>query len=316
MIPRAVRTPRQQRSLPQGISSMALLFSFFALLLGTPVHAFTIQPPSFFYELAPSEEATGIVRIQNDTDYEVTYRPLLQDVTSVDEDGTPIFFDEGVVTPTSLVSWLEFETVEITLVAGESRDLPFTIRVPSEGAFGGYYGALLFSSFQGKDENQIETRVGTLLVLSVAESPRSVEIDSFYVEHSWFQHLPVTFVTRLRNDGQSPAQPTGTITITNMLGSTTSVLTFNESGAHIFPGTVRRLQSTWQRIEVPAEANEIIKEWKNFGFGYYTAWLSLTGEGGEAKIASLNFWVIPWQIILGFGLTLSVIVFLCRPRVS
>lgn len=295
---------------------MALLLSFIFLLLGPPVQALTVQPSSFFYELAPAEETTGAVRIQNDTDNEVTYRPLLQDVTSVDEDGTPIFFDEGVTTPTSLINWLEFETTAITLTAGESRNLPFTIRVPADAYFGGYYGALLFSSSQGNDENRIETRVGALIVLSVTEGPSDVEIDSFSVEHSWFQHLPVTFVTRLRNDVESPVRPAGTITITTMLGSTAAVLPFNESGAHVLPGTVRRLENTWQQAEVPAEASEIVKEWKNFGFGYYTAWLSLTNESGEAKIVHLNFWVIPWQIIMGLGFILSVIVFLCRSRVS
>ena len=295
---------------------MGLLFFFFALLLPQSVSALTIQPSSFFYELSPGAEVSGIVTIQNEASEARTYHLVLQDVTSTDEEGTPEFFAEGVVTETSLASWLSFPSENMTLAAGETRDVLFTIHVPDGAESGGYYGALLFSSSQGEAESRLETRVGPLILVSVGAEEAQLELVDFSTERSWYGHLPATFTLHLRNDGVVPVQPTGTITISNMLGSTASVLALNEDGARVLPGVTRRLASSWQRQEVTADSAEVVKEWKNFGFGYYTAWLTVENGAGDVITGRTSFWVIPWQLLLGACLLIALVLFVCRRRVS
>ncbi|MEK7665727.1 MAG: DUF916 domain-containing protein [Patescibacteria group bacterium] len=262
--------------------------------------AVIIDQGLFSLRMMPGESRTETVLITNTDTVPRRYRLVLRDFIATDETGVPQFISESEPRlASSLVDWISWPEDEISLVAGESREVPFTIIVPTEADFGGYYGALLFnSSLESQQGGVIESSIGSLIVLTVGEVQNAdLELTAFKAEQKIWSHLPVSFLVRTKNVGSIPVAPTGRITITNLLGSSSTVLDVNPSGGNVLNAQTRQFETVWQRVEVTKDSMEIVKEWKNFGFGYYTAWLMLEDGSGEVTSARASFWVIPWQLI-------------------
>ncbi len=144
----------------------------------------------------------------------------------------------------------------------------------------------------------VNTEVGTLVFLNVPGDARTEGSLASFDAPPIVSHLPEVFATRVHNSGQTTLVPTGSIVVTNMFGAESAQLTLNPDNARVLEGSTRRFETTWQKTEVPNETPEIVREWKNFGFGYYRATLALQIGEGQTINAQTTFWVIPWQLIL------------------
>lgn len=288
------------------------------IFVGSGSEAISIDQGLFSLRLMPGESVTKTITITNTDTIERTYRLVLQDFTATDESGTPTFISESEPRLTStLDGWITWSENTLKLIAGESREVAFTIHVPAEAAVGGHYGALLFASTASNEQGgAIESRMGPLIVLAVGPAERSaLTVVSFVTERTIMSHLPAVFATRLQNSGLTPVAAKGSVTITNLFGTPSAVLDFNASGGHVLPQSRRQFQTAWQRQEVPAQTAEVVKEWKNFGFGYYTAWLTLEDGTGDVISAQTSFWIIPWQLIgLSVLFVLALFGFLRRQK--
>lgn len=268
-----------------------------------PAKALTVSPLVFEYDAKPGDELAGAIKLYNETSGRETYYPTVQDfVASDQETGTPSFLAEGVMTSTSIAKWVAFDKASVTLESGETEYIGFKIRVPQIAAPGGYYGGLLMSTAppQLKEGVSVASKVGPLVLVAVAGAvSEEGSILDFAASPSTVSSLPVNFGLRFQNTGSVHLSPVGEIRITNMLGGGSATIALNESGGNVLPESVRRFEASWQKDEVPEDSAEIVKEWKNFGFGLYTA-TAIVNYGIDDTVASAttSFWVIPWQLII------------------
>lgn len=272
--------------------------------------ALSVFPLVYTYEVKPGDQVADTITLRNETAERVTYTPSVQDfVASDDETGTPKFLAPGMTVETSLAEWISFSTSSISLEPTEQRRLSFTVAVPTDASAGGYYGGLLFSGGAG-----INQKVGVLLLIAVTgDVTQSAELVSFESAATITSRLPVTFSTRIKNTGDIFLQPAGLIQINNMFGGESATLAFNQDDGNILPSSTRRFTTVWQDEEVPEDTPEIIQEWKNFGFGRYTANLIIQYGTDDAIIsASTTFWIIPWQLLIVATIILIVLIILTR----
>lgn len=114
-----------------------------------------------------------------------------------------------------------------------------------------------------------------------------------------------------QNSGTVHLKPQGVIRVTNMFGGTSAVIPVNAAGGNVLPDSNRVYSAKWQKAELPENASELVKEWKNFGFGPYTATLILNyGETNQVVSAETSFWVMPWMLVVLFIILLVVIALL------
>jgi hypothetical protein len=155
--------------------------------------------------------------------------------------------------------------------------------------------------------NPIITRIGTLFFVRI---PGPVETEGRLSGFSlasggivWSSSLsktsPILFNILFKNEGDVYLTPYGTISVTNMLGSTVANISVDPWFA--MPQSLRFRQVEWD----PA-----------FLFGRYVAHASINrgyvSTSTATDTAEIAFWVIPWGIILLVFVGLAVVIGLIR----
>lgn len=278
--------------------------------------AASIWPLTLDMTAQPGEAVSGVVDLTNTGSAESTYSVRVRDFSaSADESGIPDFFQEDTLSERSIKPWISFDSERLSLASGESREVHFTIQVPTDAVPGGYYSAVLFSESAPGTNVRVQTNIGSLLFLTVLGNAKTTgELLSFTAPQI-ASHLPHVFTSRIENSGDTIIVPTGTITVSNVFGIERGRLTVNPDGAHVLQDSTRSLTTTWQHQELPEGTSELVREWKNFALGYYRATIALQLEsGGQTFTSTTGFWIIPWQLI-GFCLILIFIIsFLAHKR--
>jgi hypothetical protein len=114
--------------------------------------------------------------------------------------------------------------------------------------------------------------------------------------NSLFESTPITFVERLKNNGNIHEQPSGQVTITDMFGKKIAAVNVNLPPRNILPHSIRK-------FDQPLDSS-VIGDKKLFG--RYTAKLSITyGANNQVVTSSTTFWVIPYRLI-GFGILVLI----------
>lgn len=301
------------------LATLALILTSLAPL--EAAHAITYNPIKVSLEGDPGEILSGTINVSNNQSIPVTMNPIVLDFTSTreDEKGIPNF-DVPTNYLYGLKDWVTFENAGQILAPGASAELRYLIQIPMDASPGGHYGAVLF---QERDEEiapgdavaiGITGLTGPLLLLRVnGDVTEEGTVLEFYRDKTWYSSLPTALFTRFQNGGSVHLQPSGFISVTNMWGNEVARLNVNEEQGNVLPGTVRRFDNTWQRTELPADTAEIVKEWKNFGFGKYRAELTFVyGTGNVTLDAAQSFWIIPWQLIILAFVALIVVLLLVK----
>ncbi|OGL67316.1 hypothetical protein A2856_01315 [Candidatus Uhrbacteria bacterium RIFCSPHIGHO2_01_FULL_63_20] len=277
-----------------------------------PAAALTVSPVVIEHEADPGDEIVGTIKLHNEGTNTETYYPSVQDFVGSDESGTPEFV--GVNPDRSLVEWVRFSRSSMTIDSGDGDLVVYTIKVPKDAAPGGYFGGLLFSTSPANATFGVGTVgvTGPLLLLRVSGNVvERASIASFASSQDSGTSLPVDFKLRVQNEGTVHVKPAGVIRITNLFGGVSAVIPVNAAGGNVLPGGTRAYSESWVKEQLPDNASELMKEWKNFGFGPYTATLILNyGEGKQVMSASDSFWVMPWMLIALFVVLVAVLVLL------
>jgi len=293
---------------------------FFALMLTVlavpmaalkPASALTVSPVVIEFDVKPGETVVGTIKLKNEGTAAQTYYPTVKDFVAGDDAGTPAFLDKPGAR--SIISWTSFDKTAITL-GGEDSDLVvYRIRVPEGASPGGYFGGLLFSSSPaGAQGVGAVAMVGPLMLLRVAGNVvERGSLVSYTVAPESTTSLPVDFAINFQNTGTVHLKPQGVIRVTNMFGGTSALIPVNADGGNVLPDSNRVFQTMWQKAELADNASELVKEWKNFGFGPYTATLILNyGEANQVVSAEASFWVMPWMLVVLFIILLVVLALL------
>jgi len=306
-----------------------LIIIFLAGLLFTQdALAVTISPPIKEFVADPGTEFGDIIKLINDGEIEQTFYATIEGFRAKGEKGEPEFFlttDE-----TQLASWVTLEQTSVTLKPREKKEIKYTVRVPEKASTGGQYAVIFWSSqppaVTGITGVGVAMKIGSLLLVTVSgEIKEEIQLIDFSTPSKFYNRLPVKFAIGFENTGNVHIKPSGNIKIEpKILGIGKGEVTVNEGGGNVLPKSIRRFESTWIKKTVPQGTaknifsgffEELQNEWNNFAFGCFKANLFLLFGQAQPQTMekNLNFWVIPWRVILiGLILTALIILILIR----
>lgn len=195
----------------------------------------------------------------------------------------------------ALSDCLEISRGVISLDAGEERSLPLKIVTGNRLLPGQYHAQIIFSRGSNRWEaeansaNSLQPRV--LINFNVEEKiVEKLNNQLFRTVRSINIDKKVNFLYRLKNIGNVPQTPTGSIVIYNRNGSEVASLLVNNEGSVILPD----------------EQNEFLSSWDANGkIGKYKARLDVVYGRNNDKNASdiYYFWLIPrWLLYLLLGI--------------
>jgi hypothetical protein len=276
----------------------------------TAGQALEIAPPVLNLTADPGQTVKSTISLRDVSTSPLVVRNQINDFVAAGEDGTPklLIDEEGNAEPSpySLKDWVQ-PLPQFTLKPREVNQLPLTIRVPQNAAPGGYYAVIRFTATPpGIDTSgvSLSASLGTLVLLRVnGEAKEDMKIEEFSTTKNGkkitlLESAPLTFTTRLRNNGSSHEQPTGQIAVKDMFGNAVANVNVNLNRNNILPSSIRRFD---QPLDKSVIGDRVL-------FGRYTADLKVAyGSKGQTITESLSFWVIPWRMV-AFGILLIVII--------
>lgn len=259
----------------------------------------------------PGDTRTVEVTLANRLGSDKVFSLSEEDFTGSNDLNQPIVLlgdDRG---PYSAKDVIHIPTQTLTVPFAEKAFIPIKISVPANTQPGGLYGSVIISvtSNQGSTtpalnssaaSNPIITRLAVLFFIRVAGAVNTAgELSQFSLAgNHWllWNNDPVNFDLIYKNTGSVHLVPSGTISITNMLGSPVSQITVDPWFA--MPQSLRFREVAWT---------------PSFLFGRYTAHAVIyRGYGSTTDEAYLTFWVIPWKIILAVFVGLVLIILAIR----
>lgn len=270
--------------------------------------ALEIGPTVFNLKAKPGETINTTVNLRDVSSGPLVVRGQVNDFTADGEDGNPkVILDEGEESPYSLRSWV-MAVPSLTLKPKQVQTLPIQIKVPSNAAPGGYFGVIRFTGTPPELEStgvSLSASLGALIFIQVeGESQEKLSIQELFIDKDGargpiFEGTPLTFVVRAKNEGNTHQQPMGGLEIKDMFGNKVAYAPINQPPRNILPGTIRKFES---QLGESTLGNKKL-------FGLYTAELTLTyGDNKQTVTQKIQFWVIPWKLIL-IGIGILVVLF-------
>lgn len=272
--------------------------------------ALEIAPPVLNLTADPGQTLKAQISLRDVSSGALLVTGEVNDFTASGEDGTPkIITDEGEPNPYSMKSWVA-PLPKLLLEPRQIENLPVTIRVPADAAPGGYYAVVRFTATPPELEGtgvSLSASLGALILLRVSgDVKEDLAIEQFEVTTSGklstgrpktvFETTPLTFVQRIKNNGNIHEQPTGQVTITDMFGKKIAAVNVNLPPRNILPQTIRKFE---QKLDKSVLGDKKL-------FGKYTATLTINyGEKKQTVTSQTTFWVIPYTLI-GLGVILLV----------
>ena len=256
------------------------------------------------------------IGVTNVTGSDLLYTTSVADFGAGGETGSPrIITDSKLPATASITSWVT-AVPEFTLEPHKTRMVTAQVAIPNNAEPGGHYGVLQFSGTAPKLESTgvgLSASAGVLILIRVGSDSEIVEkasLASFYTsatqsgnQNSFFENGPVSFITRIKNEGNVHIQPVGNIEVRDMFGGLVKNLPVNKDKSNVLPNSIRRFDE--QKLDKP---------WM---FGLYTVNLTLGyGTTGQAITNTISFWVIPWKIILAALLVLATVIFILRRMIK
>jgi hypothetical protein len=302
------------------------------LISAATAQALTISPPSIEFTVQPGNQADFVVKLYNETDVKQELFMNATTFTSGSESGVPVYNFESP--KEDIATWIKLDSAPIVLEPQGRQAVVVSVNVPANADPGGHYGVVSFSSAppttsaEGKPQVAIAQGIGTLLLVRVeGDIQEAATISSFSAAKKIYTQLPVDFSAIYENTGNIHLKPIGNITITNLFKKQSALLAFNKQKGATLPKTTRTYTTTWQNTQNSDLYGNVWKKFwtafhnerTNFALGKYTATLNVaTGTTtdevttsvpttGVKSTTSAFFWVLPWHVLLVYGLGVIVV---------
>jgi len=234
-------------------------------------------------------------------------------------------------TPPDIAQWISFSSPTFTVQPGQWFTQKVHVALPKDAGFS-YSFALLIS----RKNNPAPTNGGRLIKGSVAVftlvnvdrpgATRKLEATGFKTSRGVYEYLPTSLSVRFKNTGNTIVQPYGNIFIQRGSNDKNpiSTLPVNETRGYILPGSVRTLETSWDKgfplYKTSASTDgtqrrSSVWDWSkisDFRIGRYTAKLVAVYNDGVRDVpiqSEVIFWVFPWKILLGLLVVLLLVLF-------
>lgn len=326
----------------KALTKYSIIFLFLILVLPKSASAqnnildVTVSPVFFDFSNSSGSKINDKIRIRNNTTSPIDLK------ISVGKLGPT---EDGVLTiiepkpEDNYINWLKFENQNITASPQEWTDIPFSIDIPSDAAFG-YYWAVSIEQAKAvsNDENaaKVSGAAAIPILLNVKKdgAKTQAEIVEFKSKSFINQFLPVDFQTMIKNTGNVHIRPVGNIFISGQGQKDIAILDVNPESGTILPSATREFANSWTDgflVYEPVVEDDEVKTDENgapvtklkinwdklthFRFGPYSATLVMVFDDGTRDVlieSKADFWVIPYipvAIILG---SLLIIFFLLK----
>lgn len=293
--------------------------------------------PRLDFNIRPGQSQSGSLYLNNlNRTLPAKVDLNIVDFKSQDETGTPSLQlqENAPQTPWSLKPFITAPK-SVELAPGESKYVPFTIKIPEGQGAGSYYSAIKYDPAVGGNgnENVVISGAPTQLVFvtvpgkatelmnlekfgayTLGEKKNIGEYKSLFVS-SQPQQLAYT----LKNAGNVAESPTGSIVIKNILGKTVRTIeNANPKKNLALIDQTRRfdvcIQSQTEEVEESGRKTKV-ETCKDPGLlpGIYKAQLSafygINGSNTQEINATATFWYMPWWFIGVIVALLAVLAF-------
>lgn len=254
----------------------------------------TIQPVKASFEIPAGENREGSIILTNASDEDIQVELSIEDFIPL-AGGDSVQFVSRAPGVTTVRDWITVQGEHpFVFKVGESRRIPYTITAPSDAEPGSHFGVIFFKATRLEDAEaqlKVGTQVGMLVFVTVpGDFVQSGKIGTFSAPR-FVQHAPVGFELLFENTGTVHFEPKGTITITNIFGTTVGEIPI--SGQVVLPTGVRTMKFSWDT--------------KGLLLGIYTARAVVyDGEGNELTSNETSF--IAFPLWYAFGILVSIIV--------
>lgn len=269
---------------------------------------FVLGPGKTELWVDPGDEYTKELMITNRLGKTMNFKIEIEDFKgSQNPEETVIFLGEERG-PYSLKDYLKPEITEFTLNQGQRMILPVEISIPKDAEPGGLYGAVLVTSNpplteleaekeKAKGQVKLISRLGALFFIRVkGEVNENGLVKDFRIEKRYYEKGPISFEILFQNQGNVHLAPYGIVEIRNILGRKIDEIELDPW--FVMPDSLRSREVEWSRGSL---------------FGKYTALASINrGYQDIIDQKSIEFWVIPWKILLGVLVGLFLMIFSLR----
>ncbi len=240
-----------------------------------------VSPLKYQLEVKPWETITKTIKISNNSENVVTLYTSKEDFIAGWETWEPKFVEpQNNNSGFGLSKWININSSHLTLDKGETREVTFNITVPESGEPGWHYWAIFFSPGSWKGQVWIKSR---LWVLILANIPWEVKIDwklqSFELwkqignkinSKNSYDKLPISFFTKIKNDGNVHIRPEGKIILLdenwNQLKKVGKKSITSEAGVYLWEKLVDYIPINSKRWNVlPGQLRNFVSKWQWFG---------------------------------------------------
>ncbi len=213
----------------------------------------------------------------------------------------------------------------VTVPAGQSKSIPFTIKLPASIGAGSYYSAVEYIAGSGSTQQQVNIAASsaTLLFINVpGQVNELMTMENFGFakseganSSSVFQKSPSFFAYTIKNSGNVAEEPAGSMVIKNIFGHTVAnVSNANPRGQLALIGQTRRFEGCNPKTTDPGELGKLSNCTPfKLGPGFYTATLVIyyaqNGQQSHQIGATSHFWVMPLYFVIIFLLVLALIIY-------
>ena len=207
--------------------------------------ALSVSPPLIEMSLAQGGDRSLEVTVTNDGDRPFRAKAVVVDLT-LNRNGDPL---PGPSSSSrwSVAPWVALEPTDIEIRPGEQKKVRCRIRVP-RGETGGRYGALLFAAARPVDlagsGMKLETRTGTVLMLTVARTERRrAQVAELDVRSG--EGPEVAIAAALRNNGNVHLRAAGEAVIRDGNNRVVARMKLDGGTGAVLPDGVRDFGARW-----------------------------------------------------------------------
>lgn len=294
--------------------------------------------------VSSGDSQSGQLLIANlNRDIPITVDLSVVDFKSTDETGTPtpLLEENAEQTPWSLKPYINIPST-VELDAGESKYIPYSIRIPESRGAGSLYSAIKYDPrpAEGEDTVVISGSPMQLIFVTVPGSATELlslkQFGAYKIDQGetvgtfasiFFNSQPEKLAFLLDNRGNVAESPAGSILIKNAFGSVVKTIdNANPKNNLALIDQTRRfevcIETSVKEIEQDGR-NVDLESCKNPGLapGLYTAELSvfygINGSSTQEINATASFWYLPlWfiGIVIGVLAILAFIIVLIRRK--
>jgi hypothetical protein len=325
------------RNITRALSLLAAIFTLFTVVSVQAASNGLGVSPRKDYTVQPGKSISDTLYISNlslNQDLQVDLRMI--DFGAQNETGAPALQlndDGSSQTPWSLKPFIKMPA-SVTVPAGKSTNVPFTVTIPASQGAGSYYSAIEYSAVNPETKERVNISASTVSLVFVTVPGQAKEqliLKQFGMYSSdqndttgefkgfFFGSTPKEFAYRLQNNGNVAEQPSGSMIIKNMFGRTVKeVEDVNPKKQLVLIGQTRRIQSCIKSSVLTSKApsgqetEQTVCDDPGLWPGRYTAQIAmyygLNGNSTQEIQATISFWYIPTWSIVGFVVLLLLIV--------